>query len=144
MKKCTLVVGLLLCLALNPLSAQGLEEKVAQALSTLDYSEATTGILYEKIPTYVPFDYFDGSYFSDSTSLVKGRYLLLYGMLDKAHTTASNMMLVAECFVLFAAKKSPTFGRAGKNRRLNLLRLKGISIPLQNAFPAYAGRLAML
>ncbi len=100
MKKCTLVVGLLLCLALNPLSAQGLEEKVEQALSTLDYSEAGTGILYEKIPTYLPFDYFGGSYYSDSTSLITTRYLLLYGMLDKAHTTASNMLPVADFWAL--------------------------------------------
>jgi Secretion system C-terminal sorting domain len=93
MKKYTLFILALLCLYFKPLFAQvGLEEQVEEALSTLDYNEVNTGILYEKIPSYLDFQYFDGSYISDSTVVTPSRYLLMYGMIDKAHTGLSPML----------------------------------------------------
>ncbi len=99
MKNLTFFVLAILCLHLTSLRAQqaaedDLEAIVEQALATLDYSEVPTGILYEKIPTYLPLPLFDGSTVADSIALIKERYLIAYGMLDRAHTATSPMLPV--------------------------------------------------
>lgn len=50
----------LLCLLINKITAQSLEQKVLNALSTLDQSHVPSVILYERSLEYVPLKLLDG------------------------------------------------------------------------------------
>lgn len=89
MKK--LLIGLLalmgaVCPELNAQNEQ-LEQKVLNALATLDQSQCPSGRLYERVPEYYPFAYWRGNYVSDSTSFLISRFSMAIGML---HTMDIN------------------------------------------------------
>jgi hypothetical protein len=57
----------LLCIFLTATSfliaqdSTALEVKIEEMVSQLPRSEITSGIFYEQVPTYVPYEYFDGN-----------------------------------------------------------------------------------
>ena len=51
----------------------------------------STGILINRLPEYVPFQYYRGAYFSDSTDITPELYKLSYAILDRAHLSSSGM-----------------------------------------------------
>lgn len=131
MKKRTLFFYVLFALLANNIFGQpwqnDLETQVEEALSTLDYNEVSTGILYEKIPTYYPLHYNDGTYIADSISVIEENFLIMYGMIDKAHTGISPMMPVADFLDL-----SKTLAADETNIHLSLLHYR------YNRFKEYA------
>ena len=97
MKKTTLFMLALLCLQLGyTQTSLGLEEQVAEATSQLNLSDCSSGIFTGKLPEYIPLEYYDGTYLSDSTIITKAEYLLMYGMLDKGHIASSPMFPIDE------------------------------------------------
>jgi len=62
-----------------------LEVKVEEMVSQLPRSEITSGIFYEQVPTYVPYEYFDGNNLGDSIYFSPERFSLAYQMLYYSH-----------------------------------------------------------
>jgi len=62
-----------------------LEVKVEEMVSQLPRSEITSGIFYEQVPTYVPYEYFDGDNLGDSIYFSPERFGLAYQMLYYSH-----------------------------------------------------------
>lgn len=68
-----------------------LEEQLLAAFDGLDQSEITTGILYERVPEYVPLNYLDGREFPDSLAMDRESYKFAYGMIRQAHIDKSGL-----------------------------------------------------
>ena len=78
---CLLLIGLgSFWVQLSSQSLQ-LEDKVLNALSTLDQTQVPSGLLYERVPSYYLMEYFRGNYLSDTTSVLINRISVFYGMI---------------------------------------------------------------
>ena len=62
-----------------------IEEQLLNAFTELDTAEITTGILYERVPEYVPLRYLDGKQLPDSIAMDSKSFAMAYGMINWAH-----------------------------------------------------------
>ena len=74
-------------ISLNGQSApdMSLEEQLLNAFTELDTAEITTGILYERVPEYVPLRYLDGKQLPDSIAMDSKSFAMAYGIINWAH-----------------------------------------------------------
>lgn len=86
----------LLCFFLSAVSmllaqdTTAMEVKIEELVSQLPRSEITSGIFYEQVPTYVPYEYFDGHNLGDSIYLGPERFGLVYKMLYHSHQSSPS------------------------------------------------------
>jgi len=69
-----------------------LEQQLLNAFTELDQSEITTGILYERVPEYVPLKLLDGSELPDSLAMDRESYLIAFAMYYQAQIDNTNLM----------------------------------------------------
>ena len=75
-----------------------LEEQLLNAFTELDSTEVTTGILYERVPVYLPLKHFDGTEYGDSIAMDRQSFLLAYGMIYHSHYNNAELMPFEEYF----------------------------------------------
>lgn len=94
------VLAMLCLLAISKINAQTLEQKVLNALSTLDQSLVPSGIFYERALEYLPLKLLDGYGVIDSFNPSMFQLGLAYGMMEFANVDTSHRVNIEPFFSL--------------------------------------------
>ncbi|NOT36834.1 MAG: hypothetical protein HOP11_05610 [Saprospiraceae bacterium] len=94
------VKALLCLLMISKINAQSLEQKVLNALSTLDQSQVPSGILYERSCEYIPLKSLDGYEVIDSINPSMFQLGLAYGMMEFANVDTLHRVNINPFFTL--------------------------------------------
>lgn len=80
-----------------------LEAMIERAMSELDFSPVQSGIMLDKVPRYVDYQYFKhkAGVPSDSVYLAGPGFPLLYGMIDRSHTGISPLLDIEDWWDTF-------------------------------------------
>ncbi|HMW38778.1 MAG: hypothetical protein K1X68_05920 [Saprospiraceae bacterium] len=104
--KITFSVMALLCLLIRSLTAQSLEQKVLNALSTLDQSQVPSQILYERSLEYLPLKSIDGWTQVDTINTSMFQLGLAHGMMEFAYVDTSHRANIDPYFDLIDQVKA--------------------------------------